>query len=832
MQTNTSFVASKPCNSTELSSSFVDDRYKKSISDLLLPNQSSCSLINLLETKSYIPFSSCVLEHILTLTTLSPLEKLYYLLADSLALINKSQGGHRSIALSSEAWGLRLNCSRSKIFAMQKKLEEKGYFIINKDWDKIGRNKRNLIIPTLPTSVFYHLDTKYPNKEKEANIYNPAIECIRAYLDRNKLFIKVNYDLLKNITSNPDLSSKQKIIWLGFYTRCYKNYMLKISKESREQSGSNEFKHNTDLSFRFISSYKELAKVYSLDSKNLSKSIKVLESLGFIKMQQFYTRNKLSEGGIYSNDFNCSEAQERQDQSLWKITLLLPSNQFLDLQKLQNRSSLILDKIKEDPSKIVDDNTEDSINTSKTTLDDYLMLGGIKLNLNSDQISLLQSALTQNKTNNFTSPTKANIPFVSSSLAFASESENPEEKYIDSIIDELKLLESDEQNIEDLDKLDQGQLKVKESMNLISDPSFAKTRLLLNKYIKTKRSVKSNLEATPEVFLNEFSRKKEKRFNIASQFIRQCLRELPQEKAEKARKFAYALVSKKLAKGYAAELNKHELAKQLIHHAATWKPTKLGILTKDEQIDAALATAWRAIVQGTWKAPLEWEKAKGLDFEFNCYIRKYKIDGVLSSDINSLEFTVGKLLKNEFIDLRSKIIEHGRDEVEETEDFKKLTDRNLIPIDQNIELPSFPEDRELYISYNNTDHTGHMGYNDMGGIDYIEEKDIEDIKFIENTEENNESKIFDLSHIPEEKKYLKITCSAQDNTMIVKTVDNNEYLFKLKAIETKESGETALILDKVKIESFVQDLNIGLLNREGKGGVPVLSDGRNSVLIN
>ena len=51
------------------------------------------------KTKSYVPISSCVLEHILTTTNLTNYEKLYYILANSLAVINKNQGGSRSCAL-------------------------------------------------------------------------------------------------------------------------------------------------------------------------------------------------------------------------------------------------------------------------------------------------------------------------------------------------------------------------------------------------------------------------------------------------------------------------------------------------------------------------------------------------------------------------------------------------------------------------------------------------------------------------------------------------------------------------------------------------------------
>ena len=118
-----------------------------------------------------------MLEHILTTTNLTNTEKLYYLLADSLALIAKNKGYRRSCALPSEDWAEYLGCSRSLVFTMQKSLEQKGYFIINKDFDNIGRNKRNLITPTLPHQIFNHLNEKFPDRVGVHLLYNPLNEC-------------------------------------------------------------------------------------------------------------------------------------------------------------------------------------------------------------------------------------------------------------------------------------------------------------------------------------------------------------------------------------------------------------------------------------------------------------------------------------------------------------------------------------------------------------------------------------------------------------------------------------------------------------------------------
>ena len=93
-----------------------------------LSNNENLHVINardfhfLTETKSYTPITGCVLEHISTTINLTNREKLYYLLADSLALISKNNGDGRSCALPSEDWADRLGCSRSLVFTMQQSL--------------------------------------------------------------------------------------------------------------------------------------------------------------------------------------------------------------------------------------------------------------------------------------------------------------------------------------------------------------------------------------------------------------------------------------------------------------------------------------------------------------------------------------------------------------------------------------------------------------------------------------------------------------------------------------------------------------------------------------
>lgn len=67
---------------------------RNSNQELLSSNKkkNSFSFFNLVTSKSYIPVSNCIFEHILTNVSLSPLEKLYYFFVDSLATINANSG--------------------------------------------------------------------------------------------------------------------------------------------------------------------------------------------------------------------------------------------------------------------------------------------------------------------------------------------------------------------------------------------------------------------------------------------------------------------------------------------------------------------------------------------------------------------------------------------------------------------------------------------------------------------------------------------------------------------------------------------------------------------
>ena len=792
----------------------VDNHLSTNLNDYTKSNFTT--FLSLTETKSYTPITGCVLEHILITTDLTNHEKLYYLLADSLALISKNKTKHRSASLPSEDWALRLGCSRSLVFIMQSSLVKKGYFVINKDWDKIGRNNRNLIIPTLPVSIFNRLNEKFPDRVGDHTPYNCFVECKRSYLDRTKLFIKLNYNLLKLISSNECTNSRQKIMWLNFYTRCYKNYML----QGKEEFNVSKYSYNDDSNFSFITSYKELADLYSCNIKNISKSIRALEKLGFIKTQNIYIRKRFD-----SND-DC-KTKERQDQSLWKITLSLPDECISELEKVKNRSNLKLKYVKNELAAIEN-------NVVPKLIEDCLILGGIKFNLNLEQSSLLKSIIIDDNYDDCSTVVNCNGNI--KAISPLPDDAPCDESYIDSVMEELdiettwkvedkleksfrvddsKFLSDKPKTLSTLSSLEELDEKIEKTDGIKSDPHVAKSGLLLNKYLLSKiKDIKSNLGATPKVLFNDFLKRfkkdesdenvgsknkdSDKEFNIHSELIREKLKILPKDKADKARKFAYSLVSKGLANGYAASLSKHELAKQIIHHAATWKPTKFGFVSREKEIDTALSVAWKKIVGGTWQIPLELAKAEILQYEFNAYRRKYQESGVLSHEAKALESDVNNLLGG-WCDLVGKITEGINVPAMLEENTPRIRGVNT-SVSANISLELGLEERD----YRQNPYSRYgIALDDSFTSDFNDKRSNNiDYSFSEIEERSNCLNI-SLLHIPEQQKYLKVLPSDNDDSMKLKTINGKEYFVKLKELEMNDQGEFVMTLKPIEDRCFI-----------------------------
>ncbi|WP_121543471.1 DnaA N-terminal domain-containing protein [Candidatus Rickettsia colombianensi] len=269
------------------------------------------------KNQSYIPITGCILSHILSSKELSSLEKMYYILADSLSCINFNKGRNRSISLPATNWAERLSCSKSEVFVLQKSLEDKGYFIIHRDKNDQGQNKRNIITTTIPDKVFNNLkyepdrfdlcdidNTKTHHSSSDKldaidQIYLPTIEGKRQHLEKTKMFIRVPYEFLKQLNSNCSISATSKVIILYLFTKIYKSVANKYKPDD-------VLTHN---SCSIVTSYQELQKELKLHRNSISKTLRTLEDNNFI------TRDQLV---IKSND----DYGSRSDKSLWKISLL------------------------------------------------------------------------------------------------------------------------------------------------------------------------------------------------------------------------------------------------------------------------------------------------------------------------------------------------------------------------------------------------------------------------------------------------------------------------------------------------------------------------------
>ncbi len=245
------------------------------------------------QSQSYIPITGCVLSHILSSLELSSLEKMYYILADSISYINSSKGRNRSVSLPAKSWAERLACSKSEVFILQKSLEDKGYFLIYRDKNDKGQNNRNTITNTIPHDVFNDLkyepdrfnlgvDGRIDNKVIDHSQSNdldsidktfiPTLKGKRQHLAKTKMFIRVPYQFLKELNSNCNISATSKVVLLHLYTKIYKS---SVSRHDYGCSGSRyDYSKSVDYSthnpFSIVISYQELQQKLKLHRNSLT----------------------------------------------------------------------------------------------------------------------------------------------------------------------------------------------------------------------------------------------------------------------------------------------------------------------------------------------------------------------------------------------------------------------------------------------------------------------------------------------------------------------------------------------------------------------------------
>jgi hypothetical protein len=628
-----------------------------------------------------VSLSGCVLEHILLITHFSDSEKLFYILANTLSIVNLHGGNQRSVALSAESWAKRLNCAKSQVFAMQNSLEAKGYFIISRDRNKEGQNKRNLICPTLPDEVFKDLSQNAANRVGEQKLrYAPHYESKLQYLDRTKLFIMLGYQVLKDIASCEYLSPFHKLVWLDCYASCYKARVANFGVTSNIEG----------LEFSFITSYQQLEARFSCNKSTISTTLSELEELGLIKREHFYTRKELGD-------------QERQDRSLWKISLPSSSPSISPPTSPSSHSStsseenlFLMDKDRPNAadsngksismgsssSKSLSFGNIDSSSTSKITVRNVIPIAKSDIgekqleHVSGDERCRYTGSHIEQVVYELSEGEGRNREFDRDDVI---EYESCEDDTFDEYVFESTERMQDVSNIccNDPDIISSSLyikkdininifksnlVKGEESNNLLRNE--IKENVLTNNITSTVYSPKTSkkmyqngmcekvggISNIDSVFRRRNLKKeiihKASGFNVSNLLIKEKLKLFSKDKADKARKFAYSLFSKKITKGYASTLSKHELAKQFIFHATSWKPTKVGCGASDDKlIDVALTVAWKSAVTGSWQEPLEWAKAKALQYEFTAYKKKFKESGIISHELRSLESMINNLLK-------------------------------------------------------------------------------------------------------------------------------------------------------------------------------------------
>ena len=272
------------------------------------------------QSQSYIPITGCVLSHILSSLELSSLEKMYYILVDSISYINSSKGRNRSVSLPAKSWASRLSCSKAEVFVLQKSLEDKGYFLVHRDKNDKGQNNRNIITTTIPDKVFNDLkyepdrfdlcdvndEVVFQNHSQSLDsidkTFIPNLEGKRQHLEKTKMFIRVPYQFLKQLNSNCSISATSKVIMLYLFTKIYKSTANKYNYDNSDSS-------LTRHSYSIVTSYRELQKELKLHRNSISKALKTLEDNNLISKQRSFIKD--------AEDYN-----SRADKSLWQISVL------------------------------------------------------------------------------------------------------------------------------------------------------------------------------------------------------------------------------------------------------------------------------------------------------------------------------------------------------------------------------------------------------------------------------------------------------------------------------------------------------------------------------
>lgn len=599
----------------------------------------SCRPLDLIyceNRKPYITLTNSLFCHIVNKASLNNLEKLYYLLTDLYAHLGKQTKGLREAEKSGREWAKLLGCSEEWVFQMQKKLEASDYFHIIREKDEDNQNEKNIIIPTLPDEIFIEL-SKEPNRFGQEHVMYTEDShegSKRSFLDNSKLFIKVNLQMIKLLLSDPALSSLQKLVWLYCFNRSYISYTDSYGDGTRN----------------FITTYQELAAIFSCKENTISTAMNNLSLLGYINKKQF----RIKESG---------KTTRRKKKSCWEIVALFPQDKMKILLQQPDRQNLA--PLNLDDLRLYNLYTQDSLATTNSSTvsnsnyyhdrsavyHDTQQYNNKKNILNikniDPEITNDNSSSSNIKFNNvFYEQNLTSLPeeftqglqiaecFNAKVFELAKHTDYPQAiKQADATLTnhehwlvtkaaytlQQRLTETAKsQGVATLKFNDSEIIQLKETLFTVEEQrllelwydfsnitrnKLEQEEFLLRQSWILKLLPPSDVAITPNIVLSPQP-------NITSIENNIEIPVLPGDKEDKARKFAYALQKRNLAKGYAAEISTEDLALEFIHHASTWYPEKLDCKTREEQIDAALSFAWKAAEQGKWKCPYKWLNAQ------------------------------------------------------------------------------------------------------------------------------------------------------------------------------------------------------------------------------
>lgn len=217
------------------------------------------------KSNRFVPISNSIIEYIIRNKELSSSEKLFYLFTDFYSLFLNSWK-KTNPSFSAKKAATLLGFSKTKVFAIQKKLEQMDYLIIKRSFDQFGKNNVNILIPSLPEQSFFNLIKRI--NPKLAMTQLPP-EQRRELIQQESLFIPCDLSIFRNLFFDRDLSDSSKIIFFQLFSLIHKI----------------KFKHNFDI-YAATLQIKQIILDSGFSRSTIDRSLKALEEKKFIKRKK------------------------------------------------------------------------------------------------------------------------------------------------------------------------------------------------------------------------------------------------------------------------------------------------------------------------------------------------------------------------------------------------------------------------------------------------------------------------------------------------------------------------------------------------------------------